>query len=63
MSNLKVMRDGMRIAQFIVRERFLQRTGRTSRPDPSSVREQESTSSFVPSEAQDQIAAVDVTLP
>jgi len=63
MSNLKVMRDGIRIARFIVRERFLERTRRTSRPDPSSVQEQESTSSFVPSETQEQIAAVDVTLP
>jgi glycosyltransferase involved in cell wall biosynthesis len=63
MSNLKVMRDGIRIARFIVRERFLERTRRTSRPDPSSVQEQECTSSFVPSETQEQIAAVDVTLP
>ena len=33
MSNLKVMRDGIRIAKFIIRERLLKQTRGTSRPD------------------------------
>jgi glycosyltransferase involved in cell wall biosynthesis len=50
MSNLKVMRDGIRIAKFIVRERFVERTGRAAHPDASFAQEQERTPSFMPSE-------------
>jgi glycosyltransferase involved in cell wall biosynthesis len=50
MSNLKVMRDGIRIAKFIVRERFVERTGRAAQPDASFAQEQERTPSFMPSE-------------
>jgi glycosyltransferase involved in cell wall biosynthesis len=63
MSNLKVFRDGMRIARFIVRERFLGQTRRTSEPEESPAEEAVSTPSLMPSEAQEQIVAVDVTLP
>ena len=41
LSNLKVVRDGIRIAKFIVRERFLDRTRRTSQPESISAQEQE----------------------
>jgi glycosyltransferase involved in cell wall biosynthesis len=63
MSNLKVVRDGMRIAKFIARERFHQRTRREGRLDRSSAVGQEVAPSFTPSEPQQQIAAVEATLP
>jgi glycosyltransferase involved in cell wall biosynthesis len=63
MSNLKVFRDGMRIARFIVRERFLGQTRRASLPAVSPVPERESMPQFMPEETQEQRAAVDVTLP
>jgi glycosyltransferase involved in cell wall biosynthesis len=63
MSNLKVMRDGIRIAKFILRERFLPRTRRTSQLEVGSAQEQELELSFVPSETQERITAVDVTSP
>jgi glycosyltransferase involved in cell wall biosynthesis len=63
MSNLKVMRDGIRIAKFIMRERFLLRTHRTSQLEVGPALEQELALSFVPSETQERITAVDVTLP
>ena len=63
MSNLKVMRDGIRIAKFIMRERFLRRTRPASQPEESAAREQDRAPSFAPSETQEQIAAVEVTLP
>jgi glycosyltransferase involved in cell wall biosynthesis len=46
MSNLKVMRDGIRIGKFIVRERFLQQTSRTSQLNAVSVQEPELAPSF-----------------
>jgi glycosyltransferase involved in cell wall biosynthesis len=63
MSNLKVMRDGIRIAKFIVRERFLSRAGRPAQPGVSLTHERERTPPFMPGEKQQPIAAVDATLP
>jgi glycosyltransferase involved in cell wall biosynthesis len=63
MSNLKVIRDGVRIAKFIMRERFLEGTRRGSKPDASSAQEHDRAPSFMPSKMQEQIAAVEVTLP
>jgi glycosyltransferase involved in cell wall biosynthesis len=50
MSNLKVMRDGIRIAKFIVRERFFEQTSHTSQLTASSAQEQELTPSLLSTE-------------
>lgn len=63
MSNLKVVRDGIRIGKFIVRERFLEQTRRTLQPNAGSAQEQERTSSFLSSDAEQQLATVDLTSP
>jgi glycosyltransferase involved in cell wall biosynthesis len=63
MSNLKVMRDGIRIAKFIVRERFLEQTRRTSQPGAGSEQEQERMTSFLSSDVEQQLATAEVTLP
>jgi glycosyltransferase involved in cell wall biosynthesis len=63
MSNLKVFRDGMRIARFIVRERFLSQARRAWRPEVSPGPKLVSAPPPVPSETKEQISAVDVTLP
>jgi glycosyltransferase involved in cell wall biosynthesis len=63
MSNLKVMRDGIRIARFIVRERFLGQPRRVPRLDVSSVQRQESAAPLISVETKKQVAAVDATLP
>ncbi|MGH8129010.1 MAG: glycosyltransferase family 2 protein [Gammaproteobacteria bacterium] len=63
MSNLKVMRDGIRIAKFIMRERFLERTSRVSQPDASFVQKQKPRRSLLQSETEQPIATVEVTLP
>jgi glycosyltransferase involved in cell wall biosynthesis len=47
MSNLKVMRDGIRIGKFIVRERFLEQTRSTSQFNAGSAQEKELTPSFI----------------
>jgi len=62
MSNLKVVRDGLRIARFIVRERFLEKNRSTlpSAPEPSP---QEGALSLAMSEADRQMAAIDAISP
>jgi glycosyltransferase involved in cell wall biosynthesis len=63
MSNLKVVRDGMRIAKFIVRERFLDGTRRTSLRNTSSANDQQSMVTFLADEAEQPVgAAADATL-
>jgi hypothetical protein len=63
MSNLKVMRDGIRIGKFIFRERFRV----TARPVPiagkSLLTEHESVSSLIADETEDRAAVVEATLP
>jgi glycosyltransferase involved in cell wall biosynthesis len=63
MSNLKVFRDGMRIARFIVRERFLSQARRARQPEVSPGPKLVSAPPPVPTETKEQISAVDVTLP
>jgi glycosyltransferase involved in cell wall biosynthesis len=63
MSNLKVMRDGMRIAKFIVRERFMERPQRASLPSANSAQGHEHTPPLIPTVTQQQMAVADVTLP
>ena len=61
-SNLKVMRDGIRIAKFIIRERFLDRTRRASLRDTSSANDRQSMVTFLADEAEPPVgAAVDAT--
>ena len=62
MSNLKVFRDGMRIARFIVRERFFGQGHRVSGTELSPAPEQVSPS-LMPSEPQEQVAVVDISSP
>jgi glycosyltransferase involved in cell wall biosynthesis len=62
MSNLKVMRDGMRIGKFILRERFMERSAK-SRPGAIFVGDLERRPSLVPGEAGQQMTAVEATLP
>ena len=62
MSNLKVVRDGIRIAKFIIRERFLDRTRRASLRDTSSANDRQSMVTFLADEAEQPVgAAVDAT--
>jgi len=63
MSNLRIMRDGVRIAKFIVRERFSKPNRRTSIPDASAAQDRDTIASLLASEAEEPIAAVDVTTP
>jgi glycosyltransferase involved in cell wall biosynthesis len=63
MSNLKVVRDGIRIGKFIVRERFLTRDAGSPRADAIFTQEQKRTPSFRASEASQHMATVDATLP
>lgn len=63
MSNLKVMRDGLRIAKFILRERFLERTRRGPNINAGFVQDRECQPSFMSNKTQQQMAAVDVTAP
>lgn len=58
MSNLKVFRDGMRIARFIVRERFFRQARRAPEVEASPVPEQ-LTASLIRSEPQEPVAVVD----
>ena len=58
MSNLKVVRDGMRIAKFIARERFLARSARAPRPGASFAVEQDLAPLLLPREAGPQVAVV-----
>jgi glycosyltransferase involved in cell wall biosynthesis len=60
MSNLKVFRDGMRIARFIARERFRERARPVPQLDASPA--PESGPSFVPGETQQPIVPVEATL-
>jgi hypothetical protein len=39
MSNLKVVRDGIRIAKFILRERFVRRASKDSLPEVNEIPE------------------------
>jgi glycosyltransferase involved in cell wall biosynthesis len=57
MSNLKVVRDGMRIAKFIVRERFLART-----QPIASLASVPGRTQALPSEPEPQVAVLDATL-
>jgi len=59
MSNLKVFRDGMRIARFIVRERFLSQARRARQPEVSPGPKLVSAPPPVPTETKEQISAVD----
>ena len=61
MSNLKVMRDGIRIGRFIVRERFGQSGRRVARLDEGSAQGQASVAAFATSAPQQQMAAAEAT--
>ena len=61
MSNLKVVRDGIRIGKFIVRERFLERTSRASRIDAGPAQEQEQAPSLLLTNAEQHLTTVEVT--
>jgi glycosyltransferase involved in cell wall biosynthesis len=61
MSNLKVMRDGIRIGRFIVRERFGQSGRRAARLDEGSAQGQGSVAAFATSAPQQQMAAAEAT--
>jgi glycosyltransferase involved in cell wall biosynthesis len=63
MSNLKVMRDGIRIAKFIFRERFLGTARPVSVVSKSSLTEPEPASSLIADETEHPVAAVEATLP
>jgi len=61
MSNLKVMRDGIRIGRFIVRERFGQSGRRVARLDEDSAQGPGSVAAFATSAPQQQMAAAEAT--
>jgi glycosyltransferase involved in cell wall biosynthesis len=61
MSNLKVMRDGIRIGRFIVRERFGRSGRRAARLDEGSAQGQGSVAAFATSAPQQQMAAAEAT--
>ena len=61
MSNLKVMRDGIRIGRFIVRERFGRSGRRMARLDEGSAQGQASVAAFATSAPQQQMAAAEAT--
>jgi glycosyltransferase involved in cell wall biosynthesis len=58
-SKLNVVRDGIRIGKFIMRERFLKQTGRTTQIGVGSVQEGEHAASFLPDDAEQQMATVE----
>jgi hypothetical protein len=58
-SKLNVVRDGIRIGKFIMRERFLKQTGRTSQIGVGSVQEGEHAASFLSGDAEQQMATVE----
>jgi glycosyltransferase involved in cell wall biosynthesis len=58
-SKLNVVRDGIRIGKFIMRERFLKQTGRTSQISVGSVQEGEHAASFLSGDAEQQMATVE----
>jgi glycosyltransferase involved in cell wall biosynthesis len=62
MSNLKVVRDGVRIAKFIARERFLARPVRSAKSDAGFGQDQELAPLLMPRETGPQLAAVDATV-
>jgi len=62
MSNLKVVRDGLRIAKFIVHERFFE-NNRGRLPSDTEPSPQERALSLAMSEADRQMAAIDATSP
>jgi glycosyltransferase involved in cell wall biosynthesis len=62
-SNLRVVRDGIRIAKFIIRERFFGQTRRASPADTTSVQERGSMASLLAREAEQPVGAIDATLP
>ena len=61
MSNLKVMRDGIRIGRSIVRERFGQSGRRVARLDEDSAQGPGSVAAFATSAPQQQMAAAEAT--
>jgi hypothetical protein len=64
LSNLKVVRDGIRIGKFIVRERFLDRTRRAPLRDTSPANYREGMATLLADEAGQSVgAAVDATFP
>ena len=62
MSNLRIVRDGMRIAKFILRERFLERSRGISLPDTSQADGRGSLPSLLTVEAENVVGAVDAKL-
>jgi glycosyltransferase involved in cell wall biosynthesis len=63
MSNLKVMRDGIRIGKFIFRERFRTPVRRSPASVPASVAVSVLEASLMPVETTKQIAVAEATLP
>ena len=63
MSNLRIVRDGIRIAKFIVRERFLTPNRRTSLPGVSAARDRDTIATLLVSEMEQPVAVVDATVP
>jgi glycosyltransferase involved in cell wall biosynthesis len=62
MSNLKVVRDGIRIAKFIVRERFLEPTRQTSPLGMLSPQVRASMTPVLASDVEQPVAAIDITI-
>jgi glycosyltransferase involved in cell wall biosynthesis len=63
MSNLRIVRDGIRIAKFIMRERFLTPNRRTSLPGASAARDREAVAALLACEIEQPVAAIDATVP
>lgn len=63
LSNLKVMRDGIRIGKFIFRERFLGTSQPVSVVSTSSLTEPEPATSLIENETEHPVAAAEATLP
>ena len=61
-SNLRIVYDGIRIAKFIVRERFLKPDRRAPLPDAGPALERGNVASLLASETEPPVAAVDATL-
>jgi glycosyltransferase involved in cell wall biosynthesis len=62
MSNLKVVRDGLRIASFIFRERFLERPRSAMLADTAPAQERGSITSLLEAEVEQPVGVVDATL-
>ena len=62
MSNLKVVRDGIRIAKFIARERFLARPPRSAKSDAGFGQDPELAPLLLPRETGPKVAAVDAAV-